>query len=190
MQPQSMSTRKYKIHTVGTAPEKCKAALQGVEQKFGFLPNIIGTMAESPVLVNGFVGVFGNFHGGSLTAGEKQVLLLTNAVTLRCPLTVAIHSTLGLHDGVPASEIAAIRSGHMPRDPKFAALSALTKALIEKRGDVTEVDLERFLSAGYSSVQMLEVIAGVGVSTLAAFTAHAAAVPMDERFKAQAWAAA
>lgn len=37
-------------------------------------------MAESPVLANGFIGAFGNFHGGTFTNAERQVLLLTNAV--------------------------------------------------------------------------------------------------------------
>jgi alkylhydroperoxidase family enzyme len=150
----------------------------------------MATMANSPVLLNGFVGSFGSFHGGSLNECEKQILLLTNAVTIKCPWTVAAHSTFAIEDGVAESEIKAIRDGKLPQDRKYAALSALTKALLEKRGNVTEADIEKFTSAGYSKVQILEVITGVGISTMAATTTNMAGTPVEDRFKPQAWSAA
>jgi alkylhydroperoxidase family enzyme len=133
---------------------------------------------------------FGSFHGGSLNEIERQVVLLTNAVAIKCPLTVAIHSTFAIEDGIAESEVKAVRDGKLPRDPKYAALSALAKTLIETRGNVTEADVEKFTSAGYSRVQILEVITAVGVSTLAATTANMAGTPVDRRFKAQTWSAA
>jgi alkylhydroperoxidase family enzyme len=111
-------------------------------------------------------------------------------VAIRCPLTVAIHSTFAIEDGIAESEVKAVRDGKLPRDPKYAALSALAKTLVESRGNVTEADVEKFTSAGYSKVQILEVIMAVGVSTLAATTANMAGTPVDERFKAQTWSAA
>src|SRR5271154_6434050 len=98
------------LHTIESAPEKSKQALQGLQQKFGVIPNATATMAASPELINGFVGGFLNFHGGSFNESEKQVLLLTNAVTLKCPWTVAFHSTAALKAGVSESDdIKAIR---------------------------------------------------------------------------------
>ena len=94
----------------------------------------MATMAGNPVLLNGFVGSFGSFHGGSLDEAEKQALLLTNAVTINCPWTVAAHSTFALEDGIPADEVHAIREGSLPADPKYAALSGVSRALIEQRG--------------------------------------------------------
>jgi AhpD family alkylhydroperoxidase len=97
----------YRIHTVDSAPEKSKPALQRLEQAFGLIPNLAATMAESPVLLNGFVGAFGNFHGGSFTSAERQALLLTNAVTNRCSWAVAFHSTLALTEGIAAADVQA-----------------------------------------------------------------------------------
>ena len=74
----TMKTNTFTVHTIESAPEKSKATLQGMKQKFGFLPNIMGTMAENPTLLNGFAAAFGSFHSGSLNEAEKQVLLLTN----------------------------------------------------------------------------------------------------------------
>src|SRR5580698_1676127 len=132
--------QKFSVHTIESAPEKSKQALQGLKQKFGFVPNVAATMAESPVLINAFIGGFGSFHGGSFSESEKQAVLLTNAVTLKCPWTVAFHSTEALKEKVPQGDVAAIRAGKLPNDPKLSALSGMAKALIEKRGNVTEAD--------------------------------------------------
>jgi alkylhydroperoxidase family enzyme len=182
-----LGMHRFTLHTIESAPEKSRQTLQALEQKFGFLPNVMATMAESPVLLNGFAGSFGNFHGGSFNECEKQVLLLTNAVTFKCPWTVAAHSTFALEDGVPEADVNAIRAGKLPQDPKYAALSAMSRALIEKRGNLAETDIENFTSAGYSQVQIFEVITSTGVSTMAATATNMARTPVEDRLKAQAW---
>jgi alkylhydroperoxidase family enzyme len=182
--------QKFIVHTIESAPEKSRPTLRGMQEKFGFLPNVMGTMAENPVLLNGFAASFGSFHGGSFDECEKQVLLLTNAVTLKCPWTVAAHSTFAIEDGLPESDVRAIRAGKLPRDPKYAALSALTKTLIENRGKASEADIERFVSAGYSKAQIFEVVLGTGISMTTATATNMAGTPIEDHFKAQTWAAA
>ncbi|MBZ9736305.1 carboxymuconolactone decarboxylase family protein [Mesorhizobium sp. CA18] len=179
--------QRFNLQTIGSAPEKSRPALKALEEKFGFLPNVMATMANSPVLLNGFVATFDSFHGGSFDEIEKQVLLLTNAVTIKCPWTVAAHSTFAIEDGIDEGEVQAIRKGRLPANPKYAALSALTKTLIEKKGNVTDADIDAFTAAGYSKAQVLEVVTGVGVSTMAATTTNMAGTPIEERFRAQAW---
>lgn len=179
----------FVLHTIESAPEMSRPTLQALQQKFGFLPNLMATMAGNPVLLNGFASSFSTFHGGSLDECEKQVLLLTNAVTIQCPWTIAAHSTFALEDGVSAEDVKAIRAGKLPSDPKYAALSRLSRALMEKRGLVAEADIEAFIAAGYSPLQMLEVIASIGLSTMAATTTNLARTPVEDRFKAQAWTA-
>jgi alkylhydroperoxidase family enzyme len=179
--------QKFILHTIESAPAKSQPTLQALVEKFGFLPNVMATMAANPVLLNGFAGSFGSFHGGSFNECEKQALLLTNAVTIKCPWTVAAHSTFALEDGMSESDVKAIRKGKMPDDPKYAALSGITKALIEKRGNVTEADIQSFTAAGYSLVQIFEVITSIGISTMAATATNLAATPVEDRFKSQAW---
>jgi alkylhydroperoxidase family enzyme len=180
----------FQIHTIETAPEQSKAALQGLQQNFGLIPNVAATMAGSPVLLNAFIGAFGNFHGGTFDERQKQVLLLTNAVTLGCHWTVAFHSTIALKAGVAESDVIAIRGGALPADPKLAALSALSRSLVETKGRASVADVDRFVAAGYTRSQVFEVIAGIAISTMAGITGSMACTPIEEPFKAQAWAAA
>ena len=51
-----MST--FPIHTIETAPEQSNAVLRQLQQTFGFIPNIAGAMAGSPVLIDAFIGLF------------------------------------------------------------------------------------------------------------------------------------
>src|SRR5262245_59654892 len=75
----------YRVHSIESAPEKSRPALQGLKQALGIVPNLAATMAESPTLVNGFIGAFATFQGGTFTGAERQVLLLSNAVANACP---------------------------------------------------------------------------------------------------------
>jgi len=180
-----MST--YGVHTLDSAPEKSKPALQGLKQSFGLIPNLAATMAESPVLINGFVGSFGNFHGGSFTGAQRQALLLTNAVVNRCAWAVAFHSTLALKEGVDPADVQAIREQRLPHDPGLAALCGLTRKLIEKRGHLDDGDLAAFREAGFGQDQVLEVIAGLAVSVMANYAGNITHPPLEAPFGPQAW---
>ena len=87
----------YQIHSIETAPEKSKPLLELFTHAIGFVPNLAGAIANSPVLANSLLGVFKNVHGGSFTEAEVQVLLLTNAVTNSSSWPVAFHTALGLN---------------------------------------------------------------------------------------------
>ena len=60
----------FPIHNIESAPEGSKAAVQQLQSAFGMIPNLIGAMATSPVLINSLVGLFGNVHGSSFTTNS------------------------------------------------------------------------------------------------------------------------
>ncbi len=177
----------YRVHSIESAPEKSKQALQGVQEAFGLVPNLAGTMAESPTLMNSFVGVFRTFIDGTFTGAERQTLVLTNAVANACPWAVAFHSTQALKAGVSPDDVRAIRERRAPADRRLAALSALTRALIEKRGHVDQAELDGFARAGFGPDQVLEVIAGLAISTMANYAGNVTRPPVEEPFRAQVW---
>ena len=64
----------YQIHTIASAPEKSKPALEQLQQAFGVLPNIASVIANSPKLVNSLVGVFQQVHSSSFTEPESSLV--------------------------------------------------------------------------------------------------------------------
>jgi AhpD family alkylhydroperoxidase len=179
----------YRIHTVESAPEKSKPALLGLKQAVGIIPNLAATMAESPTLLAGFVGAFGNFHGGTFSGGEKQVLLLSNAVANTCPWAVAFHSAMALKEGVDPEHVRAIREKRLPAHAELAALSRFTQALIEARGHVSQGDLASFTTAGFGPDHVLEVIAGLAVSVMANYAGNITNPVVEAPFQSQLWKA-
>ncbi|WP_116135154.1 carboxymuconolactone decarboxylase family protein [Trinickia diaoshuihuensis] len=179
----------YPLHTIESAPAQSKPVLRQLQQAFGLIPNIAATMAVSPVLINGFIGLFERVHASSLKEAQIQTLLLTNAVTNASEWPVAFHTALALKEGVRPADVEAIRHGSLPDDAGLAALSALARTLIEKRGRLAESDQQRFLDAGFSALQILEVIAVVAASTITNYASSVTQPPLEAQFEAFAWRA-
>jgi len=178
----------FPVHTIESAPERSKPALQQLQSAFGMIPNLIGAMSTSPVLIDSLVGLFGKVHGGSFTEAQVQIVLLTDAVTNANTWAVAFHTTLALKEGIDPVEVQAIREGRLPKDRKFAALSALAKTMIEKRGHLNDEDVDRFLASGFGKDHLLEVLAAVAASTITNYTGSITKPPLEAPFEAHAWA--
>ena len=86
------------------------------------------------------------------------------------------------------ADVQAIREGRLPKDSRFAALSALAKTMIEKRGRLDDQDVERFLAADFGKDHLLEVIAAVAASTITNYTGNITTPPLEAPFQAHAWA--
>jgi len=152
------------------------------------IPNIVGAMATSPVLINSLVGLFGHVHGGSFTEAQVQTVLLTDAVTNASTWAVAFHTALALKEGIDPADVQAIRERRLPKDTKLAALSALASAMIEKRGRLDDQDIDRFIAAGFGKDHALEVIGIVAASTITNYTGSITKPRLEAAFEAHAWA--
>ena len=179
----------FPVHTTNSAPERSRPAPRQLQSAFGMIPNIAGAMATSPVLIDSLIGLFGNVHGGSFADAQVQTVLLTDAVTNACPWAVAFHTALALKEGIDPADVQAIREGRLPRDSKLAALSALARAMIEKRGRLDDRDLDRFVAAGFGKDHALEVIAAVAASTITNYTGSITKPPLEAPYQAHAWTA-
>ncbi len=180
-----MST--YPIHTIASAPEESKPVLEQLQQAFGVIPNLAAAISNSPKLVTAFAAVFQQVHRSSLSEQEIQIVLLTDAVANSCDYAVAFHTALALKEGVRSEETDAIRAQLSPQDRRFAALSTLARTLIDKRGHLSEEELDAFVAAGFTKEQVLEVIAVVAASTITNYAGTIANPPLEDQFQQFAW---
>ena len=60
----------FDIHTAQTAPES-QQLIENAEKAFGFLPNLLGVMAEAPALLEGYMTLAGIFDQTDLSATEQ-----------------------------------------------------------------------------------------------------------------------
>jgi len=88
---------------------------------------------------------------------------------------------------VPEADIQAIRDGLPLADTRLQALRRFTEVLVERRGWAPEAEVEAFREAGYSSRQLIEVVAFVSHKTLSNYLNHLAETPLDAAFAPLAW---
>jgi alkylhydroperoxidase family enzyme len=177
----------FPIYTIESAPEQSKPSLETLESTFGIIPNLVGAMATSPVLIGSLVGLFGKVHGGSFSEEQVQIVLLTNAVTNASSWAVAFHSFLAVKEGVDATDVDAIRERRTPTNAKHAALSTLARTFIEKRGHLNDKDMSAFLDSGFGKDHLLEVVGIVAASTITNYTGSVTNPPLEEVFQAYRW---
>jgi uncharacterized peroxidase-related enzyme len=172
---------------VETAPEKSRPILENIQKSFKFIPNLFGVFANSPVLLEGYVGLEKTFDKGSLSAVERQIILLSASVENSCGYCMAAHSTLlkaFMH--VPDEVVSAVRANQPVSDPKLEALVALTKEIVRERGYVHAEVMDNFLAAGYRKDQVLEVLIGVALKTMSNYLDHISPTELDPAFQSEA----
>lgn len=169
------------------APEPAREVLGKVKKNFGFIPNLLGNMANAPPLLKAYLAVGTLFDQTSLTPTERQVVLLTVSAENGCGYCVAAHTAIAGMQKAPAAVVNAIRDGEAIDDAKLEALRVYTREVVERRGWPSASAFERFLAAGYTSEQALEVVLGVGMKTLSNYTNHIARTPLDPQFAPVAW---
>lgn len=174
--------RHLTVHTMETAPESSRPLLEGAKRKNGFVPNLLGVLAEAPAALEAYISVSDLLAKSSLTAAERETVLIAASIKNGCDYCVAAHSTIARMQKVPEEVIDGVREGTPVPDRRIEALRRFTETLVEKRGWATEQEVQDFLGAGFSRQQVLEVVLGVTLKTLSNYTNNLVDTPLDKAF--------
>lgn len=180
----------FTVHTVESAPEAATDVFAGAKKAFGFVPNLMGVMAQAPALVKAYRTLQGLFDETSLTPTERQIVLLTASAENECHYCVAAHSAIAGMQRVPHDVVESIRRGKPIEDSRLEALRQFTTTLVNARGWAADEELDTFLQAGFTKAQVLEVVLGIGFKTLSNYTNHIVDTPLDEAFATALWSRA
>ncbi len=175
------------IHSVETAPEAAKSRVETAFKNNGFLPNLIGVLANSPEAL-AFYQEVGKLNAAtSLTAGEVEVVQIIAAQTNGCGFCVAGHTKLAtLKKLLSESAIQAARHLAVEQfdDAKLGALAQFTQAVMAHKGAVSDAELQAFFAAGYNQQQAVEVVLGVALATLCNYTNNLAQTEINPELQA------
>ncbi|NQX82834.1 MAG: carboxymuconolactone decarboxylase family protein [Flavobacteriaceae bacterium] len=176
------------IKTIENAPEASKRVLTEAKKAYGFVPNLLGIMANNPVLLNSYWD--GNVElskNGTLTAIEQQVVFLAVSYENNCHYCMAAHTSIGQMSKVPQDVLDALRDGKALPNPRLEVLSQYAKATTIKRGRVSEQEISDFYDAGFTKKQQLEVIVITGFKVFTNYINYLAQTPVDDAFKPNVW---
>lgn len=181
---------RFPIHTAHDAPTAARPTLAQTEAQLGFVPNLLGTMATAPSLLTAYTTVARLFDSSSLSATERQIVLLAASRENDCEYCMAAHTVLATMQSVSQAVIGAVRDGREIDETRLEALRQFAAAVVSSRGWPEADVVTAFFAAGYGQQQALEVILGVGLKTLSNYTNHLAQIPVDAAFAAASWSRA
>src|SRR5258708_11415856 len=131
-----------------TASGRAKQLLEGVQAKLKMTPNFMRVMANSPAVLEGYLGFSGALAGGSLPAKLREEIALEVGEQNGCQYCVSAHTAIGKLTGLTDNEIEEARQGKS-HSPKVAAALEFTRLLVANRGRATGADFEVVRKAGF-----------------------------------------
>jgi uncharacterized peroxidase-related enzyme len=179
----------FNIHTVESAPQDSKPALEQLKKHVGFIPNLAATMAESPSLLEAFTSLRAISGRGTFTPVEREAVAVVVSFENNCTYCMAAHSTFAKMNGIPEDDLSLLRVGKSASSPRLQAVCALARQVVRSKGHLAPEDIQEFLKAGFSQAQLLEVIVVISTTAIANYTHNIAKTPIDEAFQAQSWTA-
>jgi len=160
------------------AEPKAKALLEGVQKKLGMTPNVMRTMANSPAVLEAYLG-FGNALGkGTVQPKLREQIALTVGELNGCQYCLSAHSALGKMVGLGEEEIADSRRGVSP-ERKTEAVLQFARKIVTERGWVSDDDVAAVRAAGTSDAEIAEVVAHVAANTFSNYFNHVAETDVD-----------
>ena len=153
-----------------TASEASQPFVQKALANNGFLPNLIGVLANAPAALETYLTVSGINGKAGLSLPEREVVQLTAAKVHGCDFCLAGHAAVATKKAGLSREVTLqLQQGLPTGDACLDAVQTFTRAVIATRGDVADDELAQFKAAGFDDGQALDVVLGVSLATLCNF---------------------
>ena len=176
-------------HTLTTAPAASRPGLAAAKKKLGFVPNMLGVLAESPAALEAYQKLQENLGRTSFTPAEQQFLALVVSVANGCTYCTAAYSLVAGSAGVAKPVIEAVRDGGPIADQRLKALREFAFQVGERRGRVGDAEVAAFLAAGFTKAQVFEVLVAAAFKLISNYANHIADIPLDDAFQPYFWKA-
>lgn len=174
---------RFTIHQLNTVSDDLTPVLEATQKKMGFLPNLLGAMAESTDLTKAFLHLLQQASRLTLAPQEREVIIMTISLENGCDYCAAQHRQIMQRLSFSEQDISRILRKELLADAKFQALQEFTREALHFKGAVSEQVQKKFFESGYNAKQALEIIFLIGTYSMSNFANHLIRVPLDEEFK-------
>jgi uncharacterized peroxidase-related enzyme len=161
-----------------TASGKTKDLLDAVKSKLGLVPNMTRVMANSPSVLEAYLGFSGALAGGHLSPKVREEIALVVAQQNHCDYCLSAHTAIGKIVGLNQEQILGSRAGH-GNDEKATSVLTLAKRVLETKGNVSDSEIAKARAAGLTDAEIAETIAHVALNVFTNYFNVAADVDID-----------
>ena len=146
------------------ATGETKELLDGIQSRFGMIPNTHRAMAVNPAVLKAWVELTGAL-GPTLDGQLNERIAIAIAEENGCGYCLAAHTAAGRAIGIDEDELARSRTSGSS-DPKIAAALQFAQTVNAKRGGVSDDDFAKVRAAGYDDADIAAIVGQVVLNVL------------------------
>ncbi|MDE5423953.1 carboxymuconolactone decarboxylase family protein [Ancylomarina sp. DW003] len=150
----------FNVPTRNEVTANNQAIFDQLEKGLGFVPNLYAYFAKNDTALADYLAL--QNRKSTLRAKEREVINLVVSQFNGCRYCQSAHTVLGGMNGFSEDQILEIRKGTASFDAKLDALAKFTLLVTENKGQVSNEAKDAFFAAGYSEVNMIDVVVIIG----------------------------
>ena len=161
------------------ATGKTKELFDAIQSKLGMVPNMMRTMGNSSALLEGYLNLNSILSHGKLGGKTGELLALAIGENNSCDYCLSAHSFIGeklVH--IDTAVLKNARKGEAA-DAKTAAVLKFANILLDKKGRVSDDDVDAAKAAGLTDGEIGEVVGHVGLNVLTNYFNNVANTTID-----------
>lgn len=155
----------------GEAPPKLKEIYNGIQKKFGKIPNIFKNMGHSPEVLQGFLALSDTLEKTSLNPQLREQIALTVSQANHCNYCLSAHTAIAKSIGIKEDDILAARKSQSP-DKKTKAILSFSKKVVDNRGNIPPQEIELLKSMGVTDKEIVEIIFAINCNMFTNYFNH------------------
>ena len=164
------------------ATDEIQQIRDGVEEKWGFVPNLVDQLLESPETARLYLEGSEIIAGGVLNEEEQNAVKLTVSAANGCHYCRSAHRAIGRQAGTDTEDLERIDRGELPSDDRLSKLVAATRLLMDERGWLDAEQLAKLEDGGVDRRQLYEIVSIVALKTISNYVNHIAHTEVDSEF--------
>lgn len=149
-----------------------------VKKKFGSVPNLISTMAQSYAAARAYLDFNQALSAGNLSSRTREQIALLVSESNSCEYCLSAHTAFADLVGLDDQEILEARQGTAQSDKERAALE-FVKTVLHRKGAVTDNDVVKIRNAGFSDGEIIEIVANIAVNIFTNYVNNIAVTEVD-----------
>ena len=169
-----------RLHSVDRqdASGRTRELLDAVELALGTIPNAARIMANSPAVLESFLGFSAAMNGAGIGEKLHNQIKLATSESNACDYCTSILTVVAPTAGLSVDEILASRAGKAD-DQRAKAALAFANDVLESRGKVGSTRIDSLRDAGFDDGEIVEIVASVVLGCFTNFLNNVADTELD-----------
>jgi uncharacterized peroxidase-related enzyme len=156
-----------------------KKLLRKVSESFGSIPNMHRVIANSEMVLDGFIAFNASIGAGDLNPKMLKSIILAASELNGCGYCAAAHTQMAKDAGIMNDEECLNARRLIGYDDKATAVLQFVKMVMESKGHVNAEDLEGLRAQGFTDANIVEALATIALTTFTNYISHVGDIEID-----------